>query len=54
MIEAGIMFGVCVTCVGGGLALWRLVGGPARRRLGLEWRVVLLSLAVALVVPMSA
>jgi peptidoglycan/xylan/chitin deacetylase (PgdA/CDA1 family) len=54
MIEAGIMFAVCLACVGGGLALWRLIGGPARRRFGLESRVVSVSLAVALIVPMAA
>jgi chitin deacetylase len=54
MVEAGIMFAVCLICVGAGLAVWRLVGGPARRRFGTESRIVFLSLAVALVVPVSA
>jgi peptidoglycan/xylan/chitin deacetylase (PgdA/CDA1 family) len=54
MVEAGIMFAVCVTCVGVGLVLWRLIGGPARRRFGPESRVVSLSLVVALIVPISA
>ena len=54
MVEAGIMVVVCVTCVGVGLAVWRLIGGPARRRFGSESRVVSLSLAVALIVPISA
>jgi peptidoglycan/xylan/chitin deacetylase (PgdA/CDA1 family) len=54
MFEAGIMFVICLMCVGAGLATWRLIGGPARRRFGPEARVISVSLAVALVVPISA
>jgi peptidoglycan/xylan/chitin deacetylase (PgdA/CDA1 family) len=54
MFEAGLMFAICLACVGAGLALWRFIAGPARRRFGPESRVISVSLAVALVVPISA
>jgi peptidoglycan/xylan/chitin deacetylase (PgdA/CDA1 family) len=54
MVEAGVMLVICVICLGGGLAAWRLIGGSVERRPGLESRILVLSVAVALVVPLSA
>jgi peptidoglycan/xylan/chitin deacetylase (PgdA/CDA1 family) len=47
MIEAGILLAMILALIGAMLAAWRLVRGPARRRLGLLARVAALSLVVA-------
>jgi len=54
MIEIGILFAVLVAFVGAGLAIWRLIGGPTQRRLGLVLRITILSLIGALLLSLSA
>ena len=54
MLEAVIFALITVALAGGGLALWRLVRGPARRPLALVLRVALAALAAALLIAFSA
>jgi peptidoglycan/xylan/chitin deacetylase (PgdA/CDA1 family) len=46
MLEVGILLGITLALVGGGLAIWHLVRGPARRRCGPALRAAILSLVL--------
>jgi peptidoglycan/xylan/chitin deacetylase (PgdA/CDA1 family) len=54
MLEAGILLGIVLGLLGGGLAIWRAVRGPVRRRAGTVGRIAALSLGVVPIVLWSA
>ena len=54
MLEAGILLGIVLGLLGGGLAIWRAVRGPVRRRAGTVGRIAALSLVVVPIVLWSA
>jgi peptidoglycan/xylan/chitin deacetylase (PgdA/CDA1 family) len=47
MLEAVIFLGVAIALLAGGLAVWRLARGPARRRWGVVWRAAALGVLIA-------
>ena len=54
MIEVGIFVAITLAFIGSGLAVWKLLRGPAKRRPGSVSRVVILGLASVLLVSASA
>jgi peptidoglycan/xylan/chitin deacetylase (PgdA/CDA1 family) len=54
MLEAGILLGIVLGLLGGGLAVWRAVRGPVRRRAGTVGRIAALSLVVVPIMLWSA
>jgi peptidoglycan/xylan/chitin deacetylase (PgdA/CDA1 family) len=54
MMEVGILVVITLAFTGGELGVWRLARGPAKRRLDLVLRVVILSLMSMLLVTASA